>query len=59
LEEAGQAIEVLGGRLDRSIPVEIPGIEEQRHLVVIVKVAPTPQKYPRREGIPAKRPIGK
>ena len=59
LEEAGQAIEVLGGRLDRSIPVEIPGIEEQRHLVVIEKVAPTPQKYPRREGIPAKRPIGK
>jgi 16S rRNA (guanine527-N7)-methyltransferase len=59
LEEAGQAIEVLGGRLEMLIPVEIPGIEEQRHLVVIEKVAPTPQKYPRREGIPAKRPIGK
>jgi 16S rRNA (guanine527-N7)-methyltransferase len=59
LEEARQAIEVLGGRLDRSIPVEIPGIEEQRHLVVIEKVAHTPQKYPRREGIPAKRPIGR
>ena len=56
-EDADKSIEVLGGRLDQVIPVEIPGVDEQRFLVVIEKVAPTPEKYPRREGIPGKRPI--
>jgi len=30
---------------------------EQRYLVVVDKVAATPEKYPRRVGIPAKRPL--
>ena len=56
-EDADKAIGVLGGRLEDVIPVEIPGIDEQRYLVVIEKVVPTPEKYPRREGIPSKRPL--
>jgi 16S rRNA (guanine527-N7)-methyltransferase len=55
--DAHQAIDILGGRLDRVIPVHLPGIEETRNLVVIHKVAPTPDKYPRRAGVPAKRPL--
>ncbi|CFX25442.1 rRNA small subunit methyltransferase G [Syntrophomonas zehnderi OL-4] len=31
--------------------------EKDRAIVVVKKEAPTPQKYPRRVGIPAKRPI--
>jgi len=27
------------------------------YLVVIDKIAPTPERYPRRTGIPAKRPL--
>jgi 16S rRNA (guanine527-N7)-methyltransferase len=50
-------IGILGGRVDRLIPVELPGIVETRYLVVINKVAATPEKYPRRVGIPEKRPL--
>jgi 16S rRNA (guanine527-N7)-methyltransferase len=51
------AIGILGGRVDRLIPVELPGVAETRYLVVIKKVAATPEKYPRRPGIPEKRPL--
>jgi len=50
-------IGILGGRVDRLIPVELPGVVETRYLIVIKKVAATPEKYPRRAGIPNKRPL--
>jgi 16S rRNA (guanine527-N7)-methyltransferase len=51
------AIGILGGQVDRLIPVELPGVVETRYLIVIKKVAATPEKYPRRTGIPEKRPL--
>jgi 16S rRNA (guanine527-N7)-methyltransferase len=54
---AEPAILLLGGRLNRLVPVELPGLAETRHLVVIDKVARTPPKYPRRPGMPAKSPL--
>lgn len=54
---AEQAIKLLGGHLQQLIPVTLPGVEDQRFLVVIAKVAATPDKYPRRVGLPAKRPL--
>lgn len=54
---ADNALNLLGGRLQRLHPVTLPGVVEQRYLVVIDKVATTPEKYPRRVGIPAKRPL--
>lgn len=55
---AGQsAMSILGGRIAEVRAVNLPGLEAGRHLVVVEKVAPTPQKYPRRPGIPAKRPL--
>ncbi|MGD2027658.1 MAG: 16S rRNA (guanine(527)-N(7))-methyltransferase RsmG [Anaerolineales bacterium] len=59
VESAGEAIEILGGQLSDLQEVDLPGIDDKRFLVVIGKVAPTPEKYPRRVGIPAKRPLGK
>ncbi len=58
LQTAGPALEILGGRFREMIPVSLPDLEEKRYLVVIEKVAPTPPKYPRRAGMPAKRPLG-
>jgi 16S rRNA (guanine527-N7)-methyltransferase len=55
---ADTAIRLLGGELSRVIPVEIPGLPEDRSLVVIQKVSATPSNYPRRPGIPSKRPLG-
>lgn len=55
--EAEGALGILGGCVDRLIPVELPGVVETRYLVVINKLAATPGKYPRRVGIPEKRPL--
>lgn len=54
---AEKAIRVLGGELQQIIPVLVPGIAEERYLIVVDKVATTPPGYPRRVGLPARRPI--
>lgn len=56
-EEAVDAIAVLGGGDPRFHQVRLPDRTESSYLVVIPKVAPTPPAYPRRPGLPAKRPL--
>jgi len=56
-QSATNAIKLLGGKLHKLVHVELPGVVEERFIVVINKIAPTPQEYPRRTGIPAKSPI--
>ena len=52
------AAEVLGLDVEAAVPVAPrPGADE-RHLVVLRKVAPTPAGYPRRPGMARKRPLG-
>ena len=57
VSQATRAISLLGGSLREVKRVEMEEFAEARWLVVIDKVKPTPEKYPRRPGIPAKRPI--
>jgi 16S rRNA (guanine527-N7)-methyltransferase len=54
---AERALRVLGGHLRQLLPVALPGVAEERYLVVIDKVAATPDGYPRNVGVPAKRPL--
>jgi 16S rRNA (guanine527-N7)-methyltransferase len=56
-ETAQNAIVTLGGQVQEILPVRVPGLEATRHLVVLEKVISTPVKYPRRPGMPAKRPL--
>jgi 16S rRNA (guanine527-N7)-methyltransferase len=56
-ELASRAISLMGGRLREIITIDLDYLDEKRFLVVIDKVEPTPDKYPRRSGVPAKRPI--
>ncbi|MCL5961273.1 MAG: 16S rRNA (guanine(527)-N(7))-methyltransferase RsmG [Chloroflexi bacterium] len=53
------AMGILGGRLLEVRPVEVPGMLDRRWLVVVEKVSPAPRAFPRRAGIPAKRPLGR
>ena len=53
------AARLLGGRLRQLLPVTLPGVVEQRYLVVVDKIAATLPPYPRRAGIPSKRPLTK
>ena len=57
IELAEHAIAELGGQFRETIPVQLPGILETRYLVVVDKIAATPAKYPRRPGMPEKRPL--
>jgi len=54
---AEHAITLLGGKLRHMIEVELAGLAESRSLVVIDKVARTPGNYPRRPGLPNKKPL--
>jgi 16S rRNA (guanine527-N7)-methyltransferase len=56
---AETAIRILGGELRRVVPIELPGLPQDRSLVIIEKKSPTPERYPRRSGIPSKRPLGR
>lgn len=57
MAQSEKAIVLLGGALHEIIPVVLEGLADGRILVVIDKIKPTPPGYPRRSGIPAKRPI--
>ena len=57
LEQSNEAINTMGGYLREAKPVGLEALNDSRYLIVIDKVNPTPEKYPRRPGIPAKRPI--
>jgi 16S rRNA (guanine527-N7)-methyltransferase len=54
---AERGIQLLGGHFSQLMQVTLPGVEDERYLVIVDKVAATPDKYPRRVGIPAKRPL--
>lgn len=54
---AEAAIRRLGGHVRQLLPIELPTVAESRYLVLIDKIAATPESYPRRPGIPTKRPI--
>jgi 16S rRNA (guanine527-N7)-methyltransferase len=57
VQAAGKALNMLGGQLRLLIPVTLPGVVEERYLVVVDKLAATPPGYPRKPGIPAKKPL--
>lgn len=57
LEISLEAINFLGGNVVRLHPVRTTGLESSRYLLLIAKESPTPLPYPRRPGIPAKRPL--
>jgi len=56
-QSAEEAMKVLGGKLEQLLPVHLPGVADERFLVVVEKVAATPPKYPRKPGIPSKQPL--
>lgn len=51
------AVKILGGEIVEVKELKLPASGERRNLVVIKKEKMTPLKYPRRPGIPQKRPL--
>jgi len=57
LEEARRGLQLLGGQVEKVIPVEIPDTDYTRVLIVIRKLQPTPVKYPRHFSKMEKAPL--
>ena len=56
LADAQRAMKTLGGRLAGVYPVRVSGLTDNR-VVVVAKVSASPFEFPRRPGLPAKRPL--
>ncbi|AYG00166.1 16S rRNA (guanine(527)-N(7))-methyltransferase RsmG [Lactococcus allomyrinae] len=56
LSEAKNAIAILGSKFIKEIAYELPNGDE-RHIAIIEKKKETPKKYPRKAGLPAKKPL--
>lgn len=57
LNEAENGIRILGGEIDKLIPVPIPDTDRVHNLVVVRKIAITPTQYPRQFGRISKKPL--
>ena len=57
LLEAKNAIEILGGSVDKQISYQLPDSDLSRNLILIRKRNITPKKYPRKAGTPSKEPL--
>ena len=57
LEEAKKAIQILGGELEKIEEIKLPETDIARKIIIIQKIKSTPNQYPRKAGIPVKKPI--
>lgn len=57
ISAADKALQILGGKLVSSAAVKLPGLDDGRAIVRIVKVKATPKEYPRKAGLPEKQPL--
>ena len=47
LDSAARAVKLLGGQVQNVLDYTIPGTEISHRLVILYKISPTPEKYPR------------
>jgi 16S rRNA (guanine527-N7)-methyltransferase len=59
VEDAHKVARILGGSEPVLHPFVLPGEEEERFVIAVKKVRPTPQGYPRRVGLAKAEPLGK
>ncbi|MCF6139114.1 16S rRNA (guanine(527)-N(7))-methyltransferase RsmG [Pseudalkalibacillus berkeleyi] len=57
LEDAKNAIHLLGGRFEQLEQLHLPIEESERNLIFVRKQKSTPKKYPRKPGTPNKAPL--
>ena len=57
LEEAENALKALNAKFDKSFRFNLPESDDERLILEILKMKKTSGKYPRKVGIPAKKPL--
>lgn len=56
-QDAVNALDVLGGKVLKSIRFDLPNSYGERNIVIIEKIKPTPKEYPRGKNLPKTNPI--
>ena len=57
LKESTKAIQILGGKIEKIEKITLPNTDIKRNIIIIKKEKQTPNSYPRKAGIPSKKPI--
>ena len=57
IENARNALEILGGQIEKIEEITLPNSDIKRNIIIVKKVKNTPLKYPRKPGTPSKEPI--
>ena len=57
LEQAKFAIKELGGKIEKVEKFNLPNSDMERNVIVIRKIKETPNRYPRKAGMPSKMPL--
>ena len=57
VQQAVRAISFLGGEIIQVYPYTLPNSEIQRSIILIQKKRSTPSEYPRKPGLPSKKPL--
>jgi 16S rRNA (guanine527-N7)-methyltransferase len=57
ISSARMAISLCGGIIEKTLIVDNLNSDKRRYLILIKKAVHTPEQYPRRAGIPQKRPL--
>ena len=57
IEEAKNAITVLGGKVKQVLHFDLPDSQGERNIIVIEKIKTTPKQYPRGKNLPKLNPI--
>jgi 16S rRNA (guanine527-N7)-methyltransferase len=56
-DQSAKALSELGGRPGSTYSYRLPGLDNDRHIICIEKTGQTSLRFPRRAGIPDKRPL--
>jgi len=57
IRASANALATLGGEMEATVPLDLPGEGPPQRLVIVRKMGATPEQYPRRAGMPGKRPL--
>jgi 16S rRNA (guanine527-N7)-methyltransferase len=57
IHEAKNALAVLGGEITEVRSIKLPGLMDSRAVIFVKKVRATPLTFPRRAGLPEKKPL--
>ncbi len=57
IKDSKNAINILGGKIEKIDEFNLPDSDISRNIIIVEKIKNTPNKYPRKAGIPSKEPL--